>query len=747
MTGLPRIRANRRSSQSSQGNAPKRASPLIFRSMLFDPESDMELCVLGGMEEDDDVINPAIEKLKKQASRAGLRGWGALNGYKNSELQGLSLDEALKVERALEQMFGRENVDTSEHAPRHETSQKVWVCTIGEMDLTVGITQARLILSGWNLEGDLTALKQAMQNPISTRAFRTGGMCNALCWERAQAVGKILQQYRHENNVLSRLSLKALRYLSRLGPRLMFAAIEDVSPALERVDLAELNFEAVKKARQRSDYRFETWPGPVRWKAILPDLDFAYAPQIDKTTLRGFKPKTLMALVNEFSLDGRKQGEPRKKLDAPEAFPGQVTGDASQDSGALAVIRSFDYFVRNPGALLDPAISDLHLRQANIGAAFNLTRLFGDYATVKRFVLACGHPWTAKGLHDAGQFRLHLDSDWTPKLWAGLCLKAPKSVKHSGSFPEVEKKLGTKIPTSYNQLNREVALLNYPDCPADYVKLRDLCLKEGLSGRDFTTHLEFWKNTAVKRADYLPYVCVQGREAGLPDDWKLVKLDSDDFRGPLLGSMTGCCQHLTSLGSSSAIGGVVSPFSGFYIIEKNGKLFAQSWAWRSLAGDLVFDSWESVHEAKEVIAAFALLIQTAAKKLMEGPLGVRSVLIGNTNSGVTAEILEHTYLKKTVEASANPVDSLGYFDGRTQIVLAGKPGKRCAAMSRSVHATDYELVDKRNLLDLSLEHNLMVHNGAYRLLMEDESWRLLGENPLGHPAAVPTLEELSVMAA
>ncbi len=69
-----------------------------------------------------------------------------------------------------------------------------------------------------------------------------------------------------------------------------------------------------------------------------------------------------------------------------------------------------------------------------------------------------------------------------------------------------------------------------------------------------------------------------------------------DPRGLYLGRLTGCCQHPNDAARTAAWYGQESPLSGFFaVVDKNApqKIVAQSWAWVSSNGGLVFDSVES----------------------------------------------------------------------------------------------------------------------------------------------------------
>jgi len=56
-------------------------------------------------------------------------------------------------------------------------------------------------------------------------------------------------------------------------------------------------------------------------------------------------------------------------------------------------------------------------------------------------------------------------------------------------------------------------------------------------------------------------------------------LQRDDYRGPLLGVITHCCQHPNGAAKTCAQYGWKNPNGGFFVVEKNGQIIAQSFVW------------------------------------------------------------------------------------------------------------------------------------------------------------------------
>lgn len=69
-------------------------------------------------------------------------------------------------------------------------------------------------------------------------------------------------------------------------------------------------------------------------------------------------------------------------------------------------------------------------------------------------------------------------------------------------------------------------------------------------------------------------------------------LEAQDTTAFMLGELTNCCQRLHGAGESCMFEGLVNPFSGFLVIERNSQILAQAWVWQASNGALVFDNIE-----------------------------------------------------------------------------------------------------------------------------------------------------------
>lgn len=304
---------------------------------------------------------------------------------------------------------------------------------------------------------------------------------------------------------------------------------------------------------------------------------------------------------------------------------------------------------------------------------FNLCAVFGSEGEVRRFV----KDWSAKGIHDAGQFALPRNA-WTPPAWAGFCRKFPEALRYAQQFGNVE--TTGIMPKSLAEL-RDIAGRFVYDNSFGVEELSTLCNSFGLDQSSFEAYKRL--TATEKPAESCPGVEL------LLGEYRFFKLAHNDVRGPLLGLFTDCCQHLDGAGASCARHGWQDTTSAFYAVEYKGHIIAQSWAWRSKKGDLVFDSVEGLggYDYNAVAGLFA-----AAAERIVGRLGIARVLVGHTNYGITTKVRE--YLREQGRACDNglseePRSACSYMDGRSQWLLyqSGEPSKFRKSEVAHVEAT------------------------------------------------------------
>lgn len=418
------------------------------------------------------------------------------------------------------------------------------------------------------------------------------------------------------------------------------------TPKSKRVTRQNLDWTTARAAAANPALRFSLMPPTDQWSHL-----FGFAPPEGLTLvdLSGFKVKVFRALCPVMRL----------KLTAKGIAN---VSNGRQSSKPFADEQAIRRFAGNPAGNAQPL--------------FNLVRLFGDEQAIRRFVRDSGFPWTTEGIHDAGQFTLPASRNWTPVKWASLCLRAPAAVRYASEFARLE--LNDQYPSTLAMLRRAVTMLGYPCLAAGDEPLAEVCLAAELSGDEFRQYKEFWATVKVKTAEFLPQATVCGEEVGLPAGWRFTKLSPSDYRGPMLGQLTGCCQHLSAAGAASARHGVESPYSAFYVVTHEGKVIAQTWAWLSTSQGIVFDSIESrVREPVDLQPVFRLF-EEGARRILQAPLSIKYVALGDSSSGVTSQAMGVFADKKgkLVAARANPADGGGYYDGIEQVIIVGKAPRK-----------------------------------------------------------------------
>jgi hypothetical protein len=184
------------------------------------------------------------------------------------------------------------------------------------------------------------------------------------------------------------------------------------------------------------------------------------------------------------------------------------------------------------------------------------------------------------------------------------------------------------------------------------------------------------------------------------DDYYFAKVSKSDWRGLLLGGYTGCCQILGNDAQNLAIHGAISKYAGFYAIFKKNKkgekndpacdeIVAQSYAWLTTKGNLVFDSVESMRSNENLRwlpfyekAAEAALHKTFTFESLEDnkDFTIQKVTLGQ--GGKTPKDVK--YLPN--ESYELPVDGgPTYADAQQQWVLAEAPKLEATSVMRQSH--------------------------------------------------------------
>jgi hypothetical protein len=147
-----------------------------------------------------------------------------------------------------------------------------------------------------------------------------------------------------------------------------------------------------------------------------------------------------------------------------------------------------------------------------------------------------------------------------------------------------------------------------------------------------------------------------GKDGIKIDELHLVQLAHDDLIQPLAGRLVNCCQHLHGAAASCARQSWTEGDAAIWAVFEGGRMVAQSFVWRSRAGDtIVLDSIEALAR-RQIIADIFL----AATKTVVGRMGVKKVYVGSTSYGVS-DMLSDAY----EEDAPMCAFSLSYTDARS----------------------------------------------------------------------------------
>jgi hypothetical protein len=276
-------------------------------------------------------------------------------------------------------------------------------------------------------------------------------------------------------------------------------------------------------------------------------------------------------------------------------------------------------------------------------------------------------------LHDALVFTLpETTSDILQ--WRNLIKKhGPKMFQYFARAVEIEAKLGGKAPTDIDEAANISSQLSYQRA-LENPKLAKIFNEYNIPEKVFEKVLSIELNRTVNQ-DNLPNLHLSGAELG--EEYKgyhLCKLPKADVRGYILGEITACCQSVNNYAEECAIDGMTRENDGFYVLVKylnneakqkanpfleNGeidyrsfKIIGQAYAWSSIHGNLVFDSWENLDQVDDD-KLVPLLKEFATKIVKEYKIG--RVTIGS--SGKTPQILKFTNPYNEVILEGHSYDS------------------------------------------------------------------------------------------
>lgn len=150
------------------------------------------------------------------------------------------------------------------------------------------------------------------------------------------------------------------------------------------------------------------------------------------------------------------------------------------------------------------------------------------------------------------------------------------------------------------KLSKQIDKFNKTDEPKDIIyRIKNLRGYEDCKKYENDYHYKFADND----------IAIKGRHLVVEmDKMKMYMLSADDLRNFTTGIDTNCCQRYGGAGGSCVWKLTSDPFAANVIVEKNGKIMAQSFVWVDVAKDcLVYDNIEFANNDKYNTAILPLI--------------------------------------------------------------------------------------------------------------------------------------------
>ena len=142
-------------------------------------------------------------------------------------------------------------------------------------------------------------------------------------------------------------------------------------------------------------------------------------------------------------------------------------------------------------------------------------------------------------------------------------------------------------------------------------KFEDVGVEAGLLSDQLLEYIEWLKRSESKGLSPKKFGIVGPVEyGGLVGEF----LAAGDLVGPLLGVITGCCQHPHGVAYESALHGHVNSNGRFFVFRHNGEIVLQSHVWKE-GSTVVFDSLEG--KVSRFGSAARKIVERVARRLIE----------------------------------------------------------------------------------------------------------------------------------
>ncbi len=223
-----------------------------------------------------------------------------------------------------------------------------------------------------------------------------------------------------------------------------------------------------------------------------------------------------------------------------------------------------------------------------------------------------------------------------------------------------------------------------------YQEMTTSFLNHNISEEYLNPSLAFMESphTTIKSEDFLPNIKVEKTvlEGSTPVNYTFERIQPGDYRAMFLGQLTDCCQSIGDHSERCVQDGLTKPSSSFYVLSRNGKIIAQSYAWISRDDNIVFDSIEvfkygaegdSIYSditqemaillSKEIVKSTFKEINPLDHSIIEKP--VHRVLLGT--GGGTPTVFKSINASDIVGNTSIPLPgTFQYGDSKSKILIA-----------------------------------------------------------------------------
>ena len=228
--------------------------------------------------------------------------------------------------------------------------------------------------------------------------------------------------------------------------------------------------------------------------------------------------------------------------------------------------------------------------------------------------------------------------------WREFVIKEKvKALMYFERGQQIEEKNEAKAPRTMKEAIAALIKCQYSRAEED-PKFAELCHRYSVKKNVFNACLDYISTGWPKKTeDRLPDLVVEGQDAAQGLFW--VKLPIQDKRALILGDITHCCQSIGGDSEQCVKDAVNLSSNGLYVLlkqKKSGgaavikdgqinedafKIVGQSYAWRSLNGNLCLDSLECL-TGEVSLEALRFILSGFAAKVFERHTDIRYVTLG-----------------------------------------------------------------------------------------------------------------------